>query len=64
MKYAVNLPEEQFTNSSNPTVTSANNKYITEIGLYNSNNDLMILSKLQYPVLRQGIQQFLIKFDF
>ena len=64
MKYAVNLPQEQFTNSSNPTVTSANSKYITEIGLYNSNNDLMILSKLQYPVLRQGIQQFLIKFDF
>ena len=38
--------------------------YITEIGLYNSNKDLMILSKLQYPVLRQGIQQFLIKYDF
>jgi len=66
MKYAVNLAEEQFTNSSNPTysILTSNQKYITEIGLYNSNNDLMILSKLQYPVLRQGIQQFLIKFDF
>lgn len=64
MKYAVNLPEEQFTNSSNPTSNISQNKYITEIGLYNSNNDLMILSKLQYPVLRQGIQQFLIKYDF
>lgn len=64
MKYAVNLPEEQFTNSSNPTSSISQNKYITEIGLYNSNNDLMILSKLQYPVLRQGIQQFLIKYDF
>jgi hypothetical protein len=66
MKYAVNLAEEQFTNSSNPTysILTSNEKYITEIGLYNSNNDLMILSKLQYPVLRQGIQQFLIKFDF
>lgn len=64
MKYAVNLPEEQFTNSSNPTSSISQNKYITEIGLYNLNNDLMILSKLQYPVLRQGIQQFLIKYDF
>ena len=64
MKYAVNLPQEQFTNSTNPTSKASGNKYITEIGLYNSNNDLMILSKLQYPVLRQGIQQFLIKYDF
>jgi hypothetical protein len=64
MKYAINLAEEQFTNSSNPTSLITNNKYITEIGLYNSNKDLMILSKLQYPVLRQGIQQFLIKYDF
>jgi hypothetical protein len=64
MKYAVNLPQEQFTNSSNPTSSISQNKYVTEIGLYNSNNDLMILSKLQYPVLRQGIQQFLIKYDF
>ena len=64
MKYAVNLPEEQFTNSSNPTSSISQNKYVTEIGLYNSDNDLMILSKLQYPVLRQGIQQFLIKYDF
>lgn len=64
MKYAVNLQEEQFQNSSNPTSTPNGNFYITEIGLYNSNKDLMILSKLQYPILRQGIQQFLIKYDF
>jgi len=64
MKYAVNLAQEQFTDSSNPTATNASNLYVTEIGLYNSNKDLMILSKLQYPLLRQGIQQFLIKFDF
>jgi hypothetical protein len=64
MKYAVNLQEEQFVNSSNPTSTPDGTFYITEIGLYNSNKDLMILSKLQYPILRQGIQQFLIKYDF
>jgi hypothetical protein len=64
MKYAVNLQEEQFVNSSNPTRVPDSLSYITEIGLYNSNKDLMILSKLQYPILRQGIQQFLIKYDF
>jgi hypothetical protein len=64
MKYAINLQEEQFTNSSNPTSIVNGNQYITEIGLYNANKDLMILSKLQYPMLRQGIQQFLVKFDF
>jgi len=66
MKYAVNLPDTNFVNSSNPTFNLAvsNNTYITEIGLYNSSNDLMILSKMQYPVLRQGLQTFLIKFDF
>ena len=64
MKYAINLQEEQFTNSSNPTSILNGNQYITEIGLYNANKDLMILSKLQYPMLRQGIQQFLVKFDF
>jgi hypothetical protein len=64
MKYAVNLQEEQFVNSSNPTSIPNSTFYITEIGLYNSNKDLMILSKLQYPILRQGIQQFLIKYDF
>ena len=64
LKYALNLQEEQFQNSSNPTSIPNSIFYITEIGLYNSNKDLMILSKLQYPVLRQGIQQFLIKYDF
>jgi hypothetical protein len=66
MKYAVNLTSTNFVDSSNPTFNLAvtNKTYITEIGLYNSDNDLMILSKMQYPVLRQGLQTFLIKYDF
>jgi hypothetical protein len=66
MKYAVNLTDTNFVDSSNPTFNLAvtKNTYITEIGLYNSDNDLMILSKMQYPVLRQGLQTFLIKYDF
>lgn len=68
MRYKINLSQSEFQASSNPTWsgnTGGNNPpYITEIGLYDSNKDLMIISKLQSPVLRQGIQQFLVKFDF
>jgi hypothetical protein len=69
MKYAINLSDQQFTSSNNPTIPPPlllpdNRRYITEIGLYDSNKDLIILSKLQYPILRQGIQQFLVKVDF
>ena len=53
-----------FQKTSNPGHSQGKPSYITEIGLYNSNKELMIVSKLQSPVLRQGIQQFLIKFDF
>ena len=64
MKYKINLGQAEFQTTSNPTWTSGDNSYITEIGLYDSDKTLMIISKLQSPVLRQGIQQFLIKFDF
>jgi hypothetical protein len=64
MKYLINLGRNQFTNTSNPTWTSGTTSYVTEIGLYNSNKDLMVISKLQSPELRQGIQQFVVKLDF
>ena len=64
MRYKINLSQTEFQASSNPTWTNGNPSYITEIGLYDSNKDLMIVSKLQSPLLRQGIQQFLIKYDF
>jgi hypothetical protein len=63
MRFAVNLIGQQFTNSTNPTSTGTPN-YITEIGLYDLDLDLIVISKLQSPVLRQGSQQFLIKLDF
>lgn len=64
MKYLVNLNRNQFTNTSNPTWTQGTTSYVSEIGLYNSNKDLMVISKLQSPELRQGIQQYSIKLDF
>jgi hypothetical protein len=64
MKYKINLGQAEFQSTSNPTWTKGTSSYITEIGLYDSDMNLMIISKLQSPVLRQGIQQFLVKFDF
>jgi hypothetical protein len=64
MKYLVNLGRNQFTNTSNPTWTSGTTSYVSEIGLYDSNLDLIVISKLQSPQKRQGIQQFVVKLDF
>ena len=63
MRYKINLGYAEFNNPSNPS-WNGGKSYITDIGLYDSDKNLMIISKLQSPVLRQGIQQFLVKFDF
>ena len=64
MKYLVNLGRNQFSNTSNPTWTKGTKSYVTEIGLYDSNKDLMVISKLQSPELRLGVQQIVVKLDF
>jgi hypothetical protein len=64
MRYKINLGSADFQNTSNPTWTPGTSSYITDIGLYDSDKNLMIISKMQSPVLRTGLQQFLIKFDF
>jgi hypothetical protein len=64
MRYLINLGRNQFTNTSNPTWTNGTKSYITEIALYDNNKDLIVVSKLQSPELRQGIQQFVVKLDF
>jgi hypothetical protein len=64
MRYLINLGRNQFTNTSNPTWLSGTTSYVTEIGLYNQNKDLLVISKLQSPEIRQGIQQYVVKLDF
>jgi hypothetical protein len=64
MKYLVNLGRNQFTNTSNPTWISGTTSYVTEIGLYDSNYNLIVISKLQSPEKRQGVQQYVVKLDF
>jgi hypothetical protein len=64
MRYKINLGQAEFLASSNPSWSVNTPSYISEIGLYDDKMNLMIVSKLQSPVQRQGIQQFLVKFDF
>jgi len=63
MKYKINLGQAEFQTTSNPTWSSGKPSFVSEIGLYDSNKNLMIISKMQSPVLRQGIQQYLITLD-
>ena len=64
MKYLINLATSQYVRSSNPTWSDGNDLYFTEIGLYNSDKELMMISKLQSPEKRQGVQQIAVKYDF
>ena len=64
MNYQVNLGQVQFMDSSNPTWSTTVPPYVTEVGLYDSNKDLMIITKVQSPEKRQGVQQYSIKLDF
>lgn len=64
MRFKCNLPQGQFSISTNPTWDSTYKPYITEIGLYDDNFDLVVVSKLSTPQLRQGTQQFLVQLDF
>jgi RNA:NAD 2'-phosphotransferase (TPT1/KptA family) len=37
---------------------------MTEVGLFDDEKDLVVISKFQSPVLRQGTQQISVKIDF
>ena len=64
MNFLVNMGQTQFFDSSNPTWNNTVPPYITEVGLYNADKELMVISKIQSPQKRQGIQQYPIKLDF
>jgi hypothetical protein len=64
MKYKINLSSNEFIVSQNPTWTKGTKSYVSEIALLDENEDILVMSKLQSPVLRQGIQQYVVKLDF
>ena len=63
MKYKINLSVNEFLVSQNPSWTRGTQSYITEIALMDENKDILVMSKMQSPVLRQGIQQYVVKLD-
>jgi len=64
MNYLCNLGQTQFLTSSNPTWDGTTKPFITEVALYNEDRELMVISKVQSPQKRQGIQQYPVKLDF
>jgi hypothetical protein len=64
MRYLITLGKNQFKSTSNPTWTNGTTSYVTDIGLYNEQKELLVVSKLQAPEKRQGIQQLVVKIDF
>ncbi len=46
MKYKINLGQDEFFISQNPSWTQGKPPYITEIGLFDENKDLLVISKL------------------
>ena len=64
MKYNINLTNNQFVKSSNPTWSEGKQTLMTEIGLYDNENDLLVYSKFQSPQIRLGTQQAVVKLDF
>ena len=64
MKYKINLSSSEFQVSTNPSWSVGTKSYITEIALLDDNKDVLVMSKLQSPTLRQGIQQYIVKIDF
>ena len=64
MRYLANLPSNQFVTSTNPTWSEGVDTYMTEVGLYDNDKNLLALGKFQSPQLREGVQQVVVKLDF
>ena len=72
--YFCRVPNSQFNFSSNPTFTSGSNgdftvrtfeknpkTFITQVGLYNAQNELLAVAKLSKPLLKSYSREALIK---
>ena len=63
MNFLINLPSSQFTTTQNPSYTTGKTKRITEVGLFNSNKELLVIGKMPKPIHRVGTQVFAVKID-
>lgn len=51
---AINLPLNEFNESTNPTWDESKDVYISEIGIYDDNNDLVAIGKLNIPIRKNN----------
>ena len=72
--YFCRVPNKEFNFSSNPTFTSGSDgsftnatffknpkTFITQVGLYNDNNELLAVAKLSKPLLKSYSREAIIK---
>lgn len=63
-KIILNIPYNQFNTSTNPTWSSAyGNTYISEVGIYDSFDNLIAISKLGYPIKKTSKKNIVIELD-
>jgi hypothetical protein len=63
MNMYVNLPDLYFTKTQNPTWNIGDTLMITEVGLFNENRELLVISKCTEPIPRTGTQVFNVTLD-
>ena len=72
--YFCRVPNKEFNFSSNPTFTSGSNgdftvssffknpkTFVTQVGLYNDNNELLAIAKLSKPLQKNYSKEAIIK---
>lgn len=64
LRFLVNLPNTQFTNTQNPTYHNTATKVVTEVALLDQNKNVLINAKTSSPIKRVGTQVFSVKLDF
>jgi hypothetical protein len=64
LRYLINLADSQYIRSSNPTWSLGKDMYFSEVGLFNADQEMLFITKLQNPEKRQGVQQIVVKYDF
>ncbi len=63
-KIVINIPYNQFNSSTNPTWNSSyNNTYISEVGIYDSFDNLVAVSKLNYPIKKTSKKNVILELD-
>jgi hypothetical protein len=64
MKFMINLPSGEFDTTQNPTWSIGKTKRVTEVALWDSNKDVLVISKAGKPIVRSGTQVLTVKLDF